>query len=329
MGIGKGRKSLSYEEILNRVSELQILARYLGVTQVPSLISSPLRQDIHPSFWVHSPDGVKVKYKDFATGEFGDLFELLGKMWHMTYHQVLDFIADESFKDVQPAEIVATSKDYEHGPIHAGNVKLEIKVRDWNKDDEEWWLSYGIPKKLLHRANVRPISHYFITKNGFRMTLKADKLAYAFIEKKEGNLTIKVYQPHSKRFKWVSKHDRSVLGLWRMMPPEGERVCICSSVKDALCLTANTGIPAICLQGEAYDISKTAQQVLRERFKNVYILLDNDPPGKADAAKLQQKTGFINIELPPFEGGKDISDLYKVLKNPEEFKTIILNLFQQ
>jgi DNA primase len=92
-------------------------------------------------------------------------------------------------------------------------------------------------------------------------------------------------------------------------------------------LTANTGIPAICLQGEAYGISETAQRILKERFEKVFICLDNDEPGRRDADKLQQDTGFINIELPQFEGGKDISDLYKVMNNPEEFKTIMLNLF--
>ena len=42
---------------------------------------------------------------------------------------------------------------------------------------------------------------------------------------------------------------------------------------------------------------------------------------------LSNKTGFINVVLPPFKGGKDISDLYKVLSNKEKFKQLILKLF--
>lgn len=327
MGVSRGRTNLTSEEILSRVSEAQLLARYLGVTQVPTVISSPLRQDIHPSFGLSSPDGKKIFYRDFATGETGDLFKLLGRMWNMSFIQVLTFISQDSFGTIRPAD-VETSKEHVHSTIYAGNTKLEIRVKEWTEEDRQYWLSYGIPQELLVKANVYPISHYFITKNDFTMTLKADQYAYAFVEFKEGNLTIKVYQPFNKyHFKWISKHDRSVLGLWRMMPAKGDRVCICSSVKDALCLTANTGIPAICLQGEAYGISETAQRILKERFEKVFICLDNDEPGRRDADKLQQDTGFINIELPQFEGGKDISDLYKVMNNPEEFKTIMLNLF--
>lgn len=328
MGVGKGRTSLSLEDIQSRVSEPKILARYLGVTQIPCVISSPLRQDNHPSMSITSPDGKSVWYKDFATGEVGSIYKLLGQMWRMSFQEVLTVISNDNFANT-PHVYVETSTRTVNGTTHSGNTKLEVKVREWTKGDEDYWLSYGVPKELLKKADVYPISHYFITKRGVRLIFKADQYAYAFVEMKEGNPTVKVYQPFNKyRFKWISKHDRSVLGLWRLMPASGEKVCICSSVKDALCLTANTNIPAICLQGEAYSISETAQRILRERFEKVYILLDNDEPGKIDAQKLQQETGFINIELPPFEGGKDVSDLFKVLGNPAEFRTTILKLFQ-
>ena len=111
------------------------------------------------------------------------------------------------------------------------------------------------------------------------------------------------------------------------MPSTGDRICICSSLKDALCLWANTGIPALAIQGEGYGISDTAVNELRRRFKKVFICLDNDEPGKKDATHLSSKTGFINIVLPQFNGGKDISDMFKVLKDKEKFKGIILNLF--
>ena len=56
-------------------------------------------------------------------------------------------------------------------------------------------------------------------------------------------------------------------------------------------------------------------------------MLDNDEPGIKDSLILAEKTGFTNIMLPQFAGGKDISDYYKVLNNKEKFKQTILNLF--
>lgn len=97
---------------------------------------------------------------------------------------------------------------------------------------------------------------------------------------------------------------------------------MCSSVKDALCLTCNTGIPAIALQGEGYVMSTTAQKNLKSRFKNIYILYDNDKAGLAYAQKTSEETGFKNIILPQFEGGKDISDFYKVVGKEKFIETI-------
>ena len=74
-------------------------------------------------------------------------------------------------------------------------------------------------------------------------------------------------------------------------------------------------------------MSNTAINELNRRFKKVYIMLDNDEPGIKLGKKLANQTGFINIVLPKFKGGKDISDLYKVLNNKEQFKQMILKLF--
>ena len=113
------------------------------------------------------------------------------------------------------------------------------------------------------------------------------------------------------------------------MPTTADRVCICSSLKDALCLWANTGIPSLAIQGEGYLISNTAINELNRRFKNVYILLDNDEAGIKDAQKLASKTGFTNIVLPNINGAKDISDLYLSLHDKNKFKNIILGLFNK
>ena len=161
------------------------------------------------------------------------------------------------------------------------------------------------------------------------MVFGADKYAYAYVEKKEGHITLKIYQPfNTKGFKWSNQHDGSVISLWTKLPKSGDKVCICASLKDALCLWANTGIPSIALQGEGYGISDTVIKELKERFTNVYILFDNDEAGLIDGEKLSKETGFTNIVLPKFEGGKDISDYYFILQDKQEFKKQMLNLFK-
>ena len=148
------------------------------------------------------------------------------------------------------------------------------------------------------------------------------------MEHKEGKVTLKIYQPFNKDgYKWSNKHDTSVISLWTKVPEYGEQICICSSLKDALCLWANTGIPALAVQGEGYKMSNTAISELKKRYKKIFILFDNDKAGLIDGEKLALSTGFTNIVLPEFEGGKDISDLYHSLQNKEKFKETMIGLF--
>ena len=74
-------------------------------------------------------------------------------------------------------------------------------------------------------------------------------------------------------------------------------------------------------------MSDTAIGELKRRYKNVYVLFDCDATGLIDGKKLSKQTGFTNIVLPQFEGGKDVSDLYHSLQDKDKFKQIILNLF--
>ena len=87
-----------------------------------------------------------------------------------------------------------------------------------------------------------------------------------------------------------------------------------------------TDIPAVAIQAEGFDMSEHAQNDLRTRFKDVIIILDNDAPGLAYAEKLAGETGFRNVVLPPFDGGKDISDLYKYLHDRDKFNEVIKSL---
>lgn len=330
--ISCGESSVCIEDIYKITTDAEIAHHYLGINKIPCRINSPLRVDKNPSFGLFSPDGKVVIWTDFSSGENGNIFSLLSKMWNIPYKQVLERIYKD-FKVFNGNINIHSSKhSNKRFNIEKGinNSILECKVREWREYDIKYWESYGVPLSWLKYANVYPISHKIIIKDGQRYVFGADKYAYAFAEFKEGNVTLKIYQPFNRRgFKWSSKHDKSVISLWTKIPKEGDKVCICSSLKDALCLWANTGIPSLAIQGEGYSISDSAISELKRRFRNVYILLDNDKPGLKDAKILASKTGFTNIVLPSINGVKDISDLYLSLHNKEQFKQIIVDLFNK
>jgi len=321
----KVRSSESVNEIKMRVSDIAILSHYLHINSLPVVINSPLRKDNHPSFLLYTPDGNKVYYKDYATGDRGDIYTLLEKRDNITFSQLIRKIATDS--------ITNSSLSF-HTPCNAvrdfrkSKITLKVKVREWKDYDLEYWKSYGISLKWLKYAEVYPISHKIVYRDGEKHIYHAAKYAYAFVERKENNITIKVYQPlvKNKRYKWMNTSDGSVVGLWTKIPLKGDKLFICSSLKDALCFWSNIGIPAIYVQSETTGLSDTALNALKSRYKEIYICFDNDAPGLLDGKKLAEKTGFKNIILPAFEGGKDISDMYRI-KGKKEFINIIKSLF--
>lgn len=326
--ISKGEKSEDPYEDLGDLTEADIAAYYFNVQSIPSLIKSPLRIDNKPSFSLFSPDGIHVNYRDFSTGECGRIWNLLSKLWNCSYREVQKRIYNDLGTKSQGTKIgigdYSTRSSIKINP----HLDIQCKVRDWEEHDINYWKSYGISLKWLKYADVYPISHKIIVKEEQSMVYKADKYAYAYVEFKDGKTTLKIYQPfNTNGFKWSNCHSKSVLSLWTKIPKCGEKVCICASLKDALCLWANTGIPAIALQGEGYPISDTVVSELKARFNIVYILFDNDDAGLRDAEILAQKTGFKNIVLPNINNSKDISDLYKSLTDKNQFITIITNLF--
>ena len=326
--ISSGKSSFTLDDVLRVASEAQIVSYYLGILKVPCIINSPLRQDRHPSFGLYSPNGTEINYIDFSTRDRGTIFTLLKNMWNLDYPEVFKRICQDFSKFNSKATVIKSSKCDITSQGSSSNIDMKCKVREWKDYDLEYWASYGITLPWLKYANVYPISHKIIVKDGKEFVFGADKYAYAYVEFKEGKTTLKIYQPFNKRgFKWANKHDRSVISLWTKVPKTGDKIVVCSSLKDALCLWANTSIPAIAIQGEGYGISNTAINELKRRYKEVYILLDNDEAGLRDGEKLSASTGFINLVLPNINGAKDVSDLYKSLENKKRFKNIILNLF--
>lgn len=328
--LSTGRQTtIGKQGLLNITNECSLASYYFGINNLPCLIKSPLRTDNHPSFSLYTRDGKSVYYRDFATGEKGSLLELLSKLWSLSYDETIDRIYRDikySNKDVKVNLVKDSNTNIKK--LNDVTTILECKTREWRDYDIEYWNSYGITLEWLKYADVYPISHKIIIKNGRRMVFPANKYAYTYVEFKEGKVTHKFYQPFNRDgFKWQNNHDRSVVSLWTKVPKEGNIICICSSLKDALALWCNTGIPSIAIQGESYPLSQTAINELKRRFKRQYILLDNDEPGRKDAKKLTELTGFTNIEIPQFDGGKDVSDYFKIF-GKEKFIETFKNLFK-
>lgn len=322
MIVGKTNRCASFEEVMSKYTEKDILATYFNIDKLPCLINSPLRIDNHPSFSLYLDKKQNIRYIDYATNASGSLMDLLCQYWNCSFSQAVDRI----YNDTLAYTNINMCKGKRGSKIKNVSTNIEVKIREWETYDLEYWKSYGITPEYLKYAEIYPISYKVVTKKIQNKTTKsvykASKYAYVYVERKENNLSLKIYQPfNTDGFKWCSTMDSSVISLWTKIPETGDRVIICSSLKDALCITCQLGIPAIALQGEGYNISDTAANELRRRFKKIFISFDTDDAGRKDAIALAEKTGFINI-VPDLGDQKDFSDHYKALTDKTEFQKL-------
>lgn len=330
MAFRRCNRSVGLDVLLGKTSEFDIMRFYLNIDVLPALINSPLRQDRNASVSIFSPDGVKVFYKDFGTGEHGSIFDLLGRMWNRTFSETITKICDDIDKVKHNRINLNRTR---RGVIHKSNSILEVRTRQWFDYDMEYWNSYGISREWLEFGDVYPISHILITRDNITKVIPAEKLAYVYVERKDGKVSLKVYQPKSQRLKWLSKHDSSVWDLWSRLPDRGDTLFITSSRKDALCLWENTGIPSVSLQGEGYVPKEKVINQLKQRFGRVIIFFDNDYDkdenhGHIYASRLSGMFDLDMVEIPSEYKSKDPSDLFKN-HGAETFRRVIKELVKQ
>ena len=313
--ISKGSIGLSWKDLSERIGQENILSYYLGITKLPCVINSPLRKDERPSlgFKYHS-DG-NITYYDFSTKEKGSLLAFLKQYFNMSYTDVINKIGIDLLITSLPSDIKLKINKRMGKVTLDSDVDIKVKIRNFKSYDIEYWASYGISKEWLKFGKIYAISHFFVNKNNRNYTIPADKYAYVYIEHKDGKISLKIYQPYSL-YKWISTHNSSVWDLWEQLPPTGDKLIITSSRKDALCIWSNTGVPATSLQAESYLPKPQVINELKQRFKTIYVLYDNDFTkqqnwGNLYGQKLAMTFDLKQIEIPRELNSKDSSDLYK------------------
>ena len=313
--ISKGTDTIVIEDVRRVTTDYEVVNKYLGISVVPSNINSILREDKNPSLCIF-PYKDSLFFKDFGTNQSGNIYQLLSLYWNIPLNQVYRKIYND-FTSVNYKSCCCKNRITKTIIKKKSNIDIKVKIREWKPWDIEYWSSYGINKQWLNYCDIFPISHIFlIHQNGEQIVISADKYVYLYIERKDNKVSLKIYQPYSTNFKWMSKHDASVWDLWTKIPEKGDKLIITSSRKDALCLWANTGIPSLSLQGEGYIPKEKVINQLKDRYKKIYVFYDNDFKNEVNNGRnygkaIADKFDLQQIEIPTEYKSKDPSDLYK------------------
>lgn len=299
------QKELSDLGNIHDLDQKKLAYIYFGVTRFPAKIQSPLREDKSPGCSLYLKNE-KVNFKDFATGEQYPLIDLLMKMFQLDLHSLHKKLLEDisSNKVAKYSQSVLKSR-------YRGPYTLRCTTRQWEQKDNDYWYSYGVDPIMLRGFNVDAVKEVIYEYDTMRKIYDAEELAYVFREYKDGKESIKIYQPYGGSFKWRNNHDSSVIQLFSHLPQKGRMLMICSSLKDALCMWCNAGIPSIAPQSETTMIKHKVIEELESRFDNIYVCYDSDNAGRKGEKKMCEGTTMKPFCLPEFRGGKDVSDYYR------------------
>lgn len=330
----------NYKDVFELLDEEAILQYYIPNLELNSKFKSPLGDsDDNPSFSVFwSYRKHKYIFKDFRYGYSGDCIDFVRHLYGYSNNSqaCMRIFKDFNVKGftISP-DIQEVSSNLVHNvvkklPMKKEGVSIHVTLREWSKHDLDYWMRFGITLSALKSASIFPISHYFL--NG--SIRKADKYAYAFVEKKDDKITFKIYQPYNNAgMKWRSNNDLSVWELWELLPEKHSFLIITKSRKDALSIMCTTGIPATSLQAEGTIPKSQVIDELKERFTHIFLFYDNDFDasenwGQLYSEKLSKQFDIPSIFIPVSYQAKDYTD-FIVKYNIAKAKEVLLHLIKQ
>lgn len=296
--------SSGWENIVkSNIDHQTLFSYYLGFKfKIGKCFNSPLRKDEFPSFGIFRSNSGDLMYKDFSTGDSGDIIKFVCEYFKISRTRAVIKCLSDAYKcNIRPDLPGVVPK---YTPVK-NNVSIGIKPIPFDDVDRAFWNRFAITEDTLNRYRVVSTSHTWV--NNSLIWLRSDKEPmYAYLLGDR----IKIYRPYSsKRSKWLCNTDASyILGIDNI-PKEGDLLIITKSLKDVMLLN-QLGYNAISPNGETVLISNDIIQDLRNRFKKIIVFLDNDSAGIKAANKYKEEYNLDLLFLP--NGEKDISDYIEV-----------------
>lgn len=285
------------------VTDHAIYKHYVPYFKYNSKVKSPFRKETDPSFIVY-PRGNWIDYGRVSSKRqdgialVSDLFEIpreeaIKKIW-------CDLVLNKDFV-IENVKIKSTQKQF-----------YDIRTRELNAHELSYWdINFNVTKPYLDFFNVKALEGLY-KKNDLIWSSTPENPAYVYLYNSNKN-AFKIYRPLTQdRDKFRGQNNGKLLEGWEQLPLTADEVIIQSSYKDTI-VCRRAGYLGFNPTGEAslkYILSKAIE--INTRFKKVFVLFDNDIPGRRTSNILCSKTGWTPLFI---RGFKDPSDSVKATQS--------------
>lgn len=307
------KPKITKELILSKFSEEQLMEYYLHLPVKKGLFRSPLRRDKCPTCSFYRNNSGTLIFKDFATGQHLNVFDIVQEIFKCDYHQSLRIIAN----DMGIVEDKVLHKN--PGKINENSVrikdkemsKIQVEIQDFTPLELKWWGKYGITLDILKKFRVYSCKHVFLNGNLFAKSQQHCPIFGYYGSKYQGKELWRCYFPKRTSFRFITNWPSKKIQGYDQLPKSGNLLVITKSLKDVMCLYS-CGIIACAPNSENLFISDNTLEELKKRFKYIVVFYDNDKPGLYNMYKIREKhPELIYTSIPRNYNSKDISDFYK------------------
>lgn len=304
---------ITKELILSRFSEEQLMEYYLHIPVKKGLFRSPLRRDKQPTCSFYRNKSGTLIFKDFATGQHLNVFDVVQSIFRCDYFESLRIIAND-FGIVRDNTLHKNPGKINLNPIKIKDKeisKIQIEVQEFTDSELKWWGKYGISKDILKRFDVYSCKHVFLNDQLFAESQQHCPIFGYYGKKYQGLELWRCYFPKRTSFRFITNWPSKKIQGYDQLPKKGKLLVITKSMKDSMCLYS-CGITACAPNSENLFIPDKVLEDLKNRFENIVVLYDNDRPGLYNMAKIRKEHPELTyVFIPKRYGSKDISDFYK------------------
>ena len=297
--------TISLRDLLEKVSDYDIYAYYLGKFKPGKLMNSPLRPDDKiPSFAIFPGKTGGLLFKDHGTGEAGNALKFIKLYRGIDTREELERELLKIVRQVNPAQTVRKAIRMAE---NASETLIGIVRQPFTEVDKKYWKQFHISTDTLKKFNVFSIK-YFLCNRVVRGTYKEDNPMYAYKVYDK----FKIYRPLASKYtKWrTNLTNRHVQGLAELPQEGGNLLIITKSLKDVMCLY-EMGFNAIAASSETTFIPNDIMESLRSKWKHIIILYDRDAAGMRNARKYSKEYKLDAIFVHKKFKAKDVSDAVK------------------
>ena len=307
--------------ILSKVNQESIMHHYTGFdVNSKKLFLSPVRNDNKITCSFYKSKSSILYLHDFATNEHLDCWNLVMRLYNCNYYEALNIIA----KDFN---LIEGNNDKNINPVFIESIKesdsskIQVQIKEYSQEELDWWLQFGITRKLLKKYHVFSLQHVFL--NGelrFTSSKQCPIYGYYFGKDKNHEEKWKIYFPLKKDYRFLNNTSKKLLQGYHQLPKTGDLLVITKSMKDVIAMYG-FGIAACAPNSETLFINDKQLEEFKHRFKHILVIYDNDRAGLYNMAKIRRSYPELNYFYLPWYLAKDFTDSIKMVgvENMKEY----------